>query len=173
MKAEACPSGPQNCDPRGRSLAGPPSTPGVRVATPGRGGWLGEAMSAARPGEGTRGGEIGVSPPELGSEDGALPIACRVPAPRDPFQALKLPSALIVRTQGDKRCGHPAAQMGEPRHRRGVWPRCGWGLKLVAGGAGGWRTPGSRCGGSIRGLASCPLGDPRGLRCRPRAAGPV
>ena len=89
MKAEACPSGPQNCDPRGRSLAGPPSTPGVRVATPGRGGWLGEAMSAARPGEGTRGGEIGVSPLELGSEDGALPIACRVPAPRDPFQALK------------------------------------------------------------------------------------
>ena len=89
MKAEACSSGLQSSDPRGRSLAGPPSTPGVRVAMHGRESWLGEAMSAARPGEGTRGGEIGVSPPELGSEDGALPIACRVPAPRPPFEALK------------------------------------------------------------------------------------
>ena len=89
MKAEACSSGLQSSDPRGRSLAGPPSTPGVRVAMHGRESWLGEAMSAARPGEGTRGGEIGVSPPELGSEAGALPIACRVPAPRPPFEALK------------------------------------------------------------------------------------
>lgn len=61
------PSGWQSSDPRGRSLAGPPSTPGVCVATRGRGSWLGAATSAARPGEGTRGGELGVSPPELGS----------------------------------------------------------------------------------------------------------
>lgn len=62
--------------------------PGVRVAMPGRGSWLGEAASTARPARGPEEGRWGCLP-RNGSEDGALPIPCQVPAPRPRFQALK------------------------------------------------------------------------------------
>lgn len=167
------PSGPQSSDPRRRSLAGPPSAP--------RGpcGYAWQRKLARRghvysqTGEGTRGGEVGVSPLKLGSEDGALPIPCQVPAPRPRFQALKAIKSLNRQNPRRQALWSPHRTDGEPRHQRSVWPRHRRGLKLAAGGAGGRRNPGSWCGSSIRGLASCRLGDPRGLRCWPRTAAPV
>lgn len=79
MRAEACPSGWQSSDPRGRSLAGPPSTPGVCVAT------LAEEVGSERP-------RLQPDPARAPEEGrwGCLPRSWgRLPVPRPRFQALK------------------------------------------------------------------------------------
>lgn len=167
------PSGPQSSDPRRRSLAGPPSAPRGPCGYAWQRKLARRGQVYSQTGEGTRGGEVGVSPPKLGSEDGALPIPCQVPAPRPRFQALKAIKSLNRQNPRRQALWSPHRTDGEPRHQRSVWPRHRRGLKLAAGGAGGRRNPGSWCGSSIRGLASCRLGDPRGLRCWPRTAAPV